>query len=320
MNANYNILVTSLSKKIPLLKAVRSTAEKLDLEGKIYGGDSNAACIGRYFVDEFWHMPQQNVLTVEDLIDYCKTHEIKAIIPTRDEELPFFSSHQKVISENGIACMISNTQCIERCRDKLLFSQFLSPLEIPAIPTVTDINLLMANTFVVKECFGAGSRSVGLNLTANEAKAWAGSLKTPIFQPYIDGKEYSVDVYIDRQNSPHGAIARSRDLVVNGESQITSSVHEPEMEYLCLRAAVHLGIYGHAVFQLIRDEESRLHLIECNARFGGASSLSVAMGLHSFEWFLLESGAVASHALPTFTRASTEMKQIRHPEDKVIIL
>lgn len=320
MNANYNILVTSLSKKVPLLKAVRNSAEKLDLKGKIYGGDSNPSCIGRYFVDEFWHMPQQSALTIKDLIDFCHKHAIRAIIPTRDEELLFFSTHKKTLAEKGIACMISNSQCIERCRNKLLFYQFLSPLEIPAIPSVTDINLLMANTFVVKECNGSGSQSIGLNLTAGQAKARALELKSPIFQPYIEGTEFSVDVYIDRQNSPHGAIARSRDLVINGESQITSSANQPEMEYLCLRAAVHLGIYGHAVFQLIRDSQNLLHLIECNARFGGASSLSIAMGLHSFEWFLHESGAVAKNPLPTFTRASSEMKQIRYPDDKVIFL
>lgn len=320
MNTNYNILVTSLSKKVPLLKAVRDAAEKLNLNSKIYGADSDAAGIGRYFADEFWHMPRLDVLKIEELIAYCKSHKIKALIPTRDEELPYFSNHQKTLSENGIACMISNSQCIERCRNKLLFYQFLSPLEIPAIPTFTDINQLMAKTFVVKECFGAGSRSIGLNLTKSEANKWASNLKSPIFQPFIEGEEFSVDVYIDRQNSPHGAIARSRDLVISGESQITSSVHQPEMEYLCLRAAVHLGIYGHAVFQLIRDAKKNLHMIECNARFGGASTLSIAMGLHSFEWFLLESDAKGKNTLPAFRRSPTEMRQVRYPEDKVIPL
>ncbi|HEV8051129.1 MAG TPA: ATP-grasp domain-containing protein [Parachlamydiaceae bacterium] len=319
MNDKYNILVTSISKKVPLLKAVRKSMEKLDL-GKVYGGDSNLSCIGRYFVDEFWHMPPQTALTVQDLISFCNTHAIKAIIPTRDDELPFFSEHQKLLSDNGIACMISNPQCIETCRNKLLFYQFLSPLEIPAIPTFTDLNLLMAKSFVVKECFGAGSKSIGLNLKKTQAKEWALNQRSPIYQPYIEGTEYSVDVYIDRQHSPHGAIARTRDLVVYGESQITCSVHHPEMEFLCLRAAVHLGIYGHAVFQLISDSLNNLHLIECNARFGGASSLSLAMGLHSFEWFLRESGAAATNQLSTFSRASIEMKQIRYPEDLVVPL
>lgn len=185
--------------------------------------------------------------------------------------------------------MVSDPTCIENCLDKLLFYQTLAAHHIPAIPTTENADLIKSNSLVVKERFGAGSRSLGLNLSPKKAKEWAKNLQSPIFQPFISGKEYSVDVYMDTHHSQHGAIARLRDLVVDGESQITSSVKNKKMESLCLKTAEVLGITGHAVFQLLSDAEGQLHIIECNPRFGGASTLSVAMGLHSFEWFLLES-------------------------------
>lgn len=88
-------MVTSIAKKIPLLKTVRQSLVKLNLESKLYGGDTNPDSIGAYFVDEFWLMPHLNTLKIKDLISYCKSHHIKMIIATRDGELSFFAKHKK---------------------------------------------------------------------------------------------------------------------------------------------------------------------------------------------------------------------------------
>ena len=314
MTAYFNILVTSISKKVPLLNSLRRSIGNLNLKGKLFGGDSNAHCIGRYFVDEFWLMPLQDNLDIEELINFCKQNGINGIIPSRDGELHFFSTHQERLSKEGISCMISKPKTIETCSNKLLFCEFLSPFKFPVIPTATDISLIPGPSFVVKECFGSGSHTIGLNLNEFQAQSWSKNLKDPIFQPFIEGKEYSIDIYITRQNTPHGAIARIRELVVDGESQMTVSVRHKEMEALCLKAAIHIGICGHAVFQVLCDSANRLHLIECNPRFGGASTLSVVMGLHSLEWFIQES---LNQPLPPFVRSTIEMRQVRYAKDKV---
>lgn len=315
MAKQFNVLITSISKKVPLIQAVRQALAQPNLEGKVFGGDSNPHCVGRYFVDKFWHMPLQNMLTEEALIEYCLLHDIRAIIPTRDGELPFFAKHQEALLNKGIHCMVSSPETIEICRNKLLFYTSLSYAHLPAILTDLDIKKVAGGTYVVKECFGAGSDAIGLNLSLPQAKKWAERLQSPIFQPYVEGKEYSVDVYITRKGKPQGAISRTRDYVVHGESQITTSVHEPALENLCLKAALHLGIYGHAVFQVLCDGSGQFHIIECNARFGGASTLSLAMGLYSFQWFFQE---CLGTSLEAFTRASREMKQIRYVEDLVV--
>lgn len=313
----FNILVTSISKKVPLIQAVRQAIAHLNLKSKLYGADSNVKCIASYFVDEFWQMPHLDALDIKDLITYCKSHGIKAIIPTRDGELAFFAKHHDALEKNGISCMVSKLKCIETCYNKFHFFQFLHPYHIPVIPTVTDIKHLASNTYAVKECFGAGSSSIGLNLNAEQAKNWSENLSNPIFQPFITGKEYSVDVYVDKKNTPQGSLVRVRELIVGGESQITYSVQHKDIEALCLKTAALLEIYGHAVFQVLCDPSGHLHLIECNPRFGGASTLSVAMGLSSFEWFLQE---VLHRPLSPFVRSAKEKKQVRFPEDRVFDL
>lgn len=313
----FNILITSISKKVPLIKMVRQSADNLNLSCQIFGGDSNPNPIARFFVDDFWHMPLLVDLTIEEVVDFCKKHQIKAIIPTRDGELPFFSRYKEYLLKHGVFCLVSQQEAIDTCRNKLLFYQKLSHLNIPVIPTSKEIKDISASSYVVKECFGAGSNSIGINLSQTQANSWAQHLKDPIFQPFIKGEEYSIDVFLSSDHSLKAGIVRKRELVIDGESQITYTLDNQEMKALCLKTAEVLGLYGHAVFQLICDESKQLHLIECNPRFGGASTLSVAMGLRSFEWFFQESLKIP---LSPFKRSTKEMKMVRYPQDKIFTL
>jgi len=317
---SYNILITSISKKIPLIKAVRRAvgavnSTSLNITSKIIGGDCNFHCVGRYFVDEFWHMPFQDILTIEEVVDFCKRQHIKAIIPTRDGELPFFAKYKELLAEEGIACLVASPATVEQCYNKLLFYEFLAKNHLPAIPTSKDLGKIQALSYVVKECFGEGLASVGLDLSLEEAKRWGAKLKQPIYQPYIHGVEYSVDLYVDQQGVCLGSIAREREVVYEGESQVTASLKYPDIEVLCFKAAELLNINGPAVFQILCDQSKHLHLIECNPRFGGASTLSLAMGLRSFEWFIQESLQLP---LTPFVRSPQEMRQVRYAEDLIM--
>ena len=72
--------------------------------------------------------------------------------------------------------------------------------------------------------------------------------------------------------------------------------------------------YGHVILQAIIDEHDMIHIIECNCRFGGASTLSVKAGLDSFYWFFLEVLGQDLHDYP-FTVIYNQIKQIRVPQD-----
>lgn len=316
MQNTFNILVTSLGKKVPLIRAVKKSLDNIVPGSLLIGSDVNRNCIGAFFTDLFWEMPPQNELSMEKLIDFCSANQVKAIIPTRDGELPFYAAHRSVLEKKGIFCLISTPQAIDFCRDKLLFSQHLLSHNLPAIPT----SLILNNSkqrWVVKERYGAGSRSIGINLSDSEANDWAQRLSEPIFQPYVEGKEYSLDIYINRSQKVHGVIARSRDCIVDGESQITTSVSNRLLEDLGIQIAETLGLYGHAVCQILEDKKGHYHIIECNPRFGGASTLSIEMGLHSFDWFLLES---LGKTLPAFQRSQHEKQQVRYAADLIYSL
>lgn len=313
-NDDMNVLITSISGKVPLIKAVREACEQSFPTYQLFGADANPAIIGRYFVDSFWQMPLLNQLTIEDLIHFCEKNEIKAVIPTRDGELIFFAKHRQELLEHGIKVMISSLNSVQFCLDKLLFYEQAYGHGLPAIPTYLHVQDLPSQPLVVKERYGAGANALGLNLTSSEAKSYATKLKSPVYQPFIIGKEYSIDLYVDQKGQLKGVIPRTRDLVINGESQITTTVVNEQLIELAKSFCTHFSFYGHVMLQVLIDTSGEVHIIECNPRFGGASTLSVAVGLDSFKWFFREVTGDNLDDVP-FIQPQGEKKMIRYPQD-----
>jgi carbamoyl-phosphate synthase large subunit len=318
MKRDIRVLVTSISKKVPLIMAVKDALNSFGLNSRLFGADIDNSCIAKYFVDEFWHMPKQDNLTSKEIIDYCKQHEINTIIPTRDGELIFWSKIKDLLLENNIHIMTSNEQSLNLCLDKLQFFQFFEANNLKTPKTSEKITDIECMKYVVKEKTGSGSRGIGLNLGRDEAIIHSKTLHNPVFQPYITGSEYTVDLYINKDNNIQGIIARKRILVIDGESQISETESSPAIENICKKAALKLNLKGHVLFQVIHETNNEnYYIIECNPRFGGASTLSVKAGLDSFYWFFQET---LNEPLPKFKRSLNEIKLIRHAADTYINL
>lgn len=312
-----SVLITSISKKMPLIHAVRSAAAKLAIFETIIGCDSQSTCIGQYGVDEFWHCPRLENLSAEQLISYCLDHQVTALIPTRDADVDYYSRLRPALEKKGIRPMVSSHEAVSTCLDKKKFADFLSAKRFPSIPTALSIEELKASSYVVKARRGAGSLQLKLNLSREEALAASKEVVDPIFQPFIEGQEWSVDLYRSFSGEVKGCIARQRNVVVDGESQVTTTVNYPALENLCAEMAHALDLNGHVIFQVLEDEQGRFHVIECNPRFGGASTASIAAGLDSFFWFFAECLDLDLRDYPFF-RSREEIRQVRFLTDRII--
>ncbi|MBV6644241.1 MAG: ATP-grasp domain-containing protein [Cyclobacteriaceae bacterium] len=306
-----NVLITSISKKVPMIKAIKNGIQKVDDSIKVFGADIDENCLGKYFVDSFWKMPKLDNLSAEQLLEFCESNHIGLIIPSRDGELGFFARQKSFLSEKGIHVMVADDDKIAHCVDKLTFGALPT---INAIPASENIKELNGQSFVVKERFGAGAISIGINLNKNEALEHSRTLKHPIYQPYIQGKEVSIDAYITRDSEVKGLVIRTRDVIVNGESQVTTTLNDAELEETFKNILQELKLYGHVVLQAIIDDKKTVHLIECNPRFGGASTLSLQAGLDSFYWVYLESMHIHLQDYP-FIKNKTKVTQVRYPQD-----
>jgi carbamoyl-phosphate synthase large subunit len=288
-------------------------------ETLIIAGDSNAECLTRSTAHSFWHMPLTNIENLEILAGGMKERGVRLVIPTRDAELDFYSSHQSYFESHGIKIAVSSRETLNTCLDKLLFHDSLkSRFPVIATSNQIDIELLGPGPYVVKERYGSGSISSRLNLTSKDALEYSQTLVHPIFQPFISGSEYSIDTYTTLRGDVVGAIARRRDVIEFGESRVTTSVHDLRIESLGIEISSFLKLTGHGLIQIIDDGIS-LHVIECNARIGGASTLAFHCGLISPIWSILEAQGLSRNEYP-FNPNRNRVKMIRDQRDSFIDL
>lgn len=307
-----NVLVTSASKKVPLVRAVQTAARKLNPAIKVIAGDVSDTTLARYVADDFWQMPQTNEAAMEAIIAGCRERDIAVVIPTRDGELAFWAGQSERLKKEGITVVVSPAPSVATCLDKLAFAAYGVAHGLPFIPAAeTPVG---PGPFVVKERFGAGSRGLGLNLARDAALAHGAGLQAPIYQPFVKGSEISVDAWLDRHHHAKGLVLRRRERVVDGESQITTTFRNTNIEAEAVRILEALALSGPVVMQAFCDDSGKLSVIECNPRFGGASTTAIAAGLDIFTWTLLEA-AGGDVANIIFDRVPGEVRQIRVPSD-----
>ena len=312
-----NILVTSASKKIGLLKAIKKASNKISINIKLYSGDTNPRALCKFFTDDFYLMPQTTESNKSEILNWCKDNNITAIVPTRDGELLFWANWKLELLNNGIRVMVPDAHLVETCLDKLLFSSSCRKLNLPAINSDLTIENYDSNFFVVKERYGAGSKSIAINVNKEAALKHSARLENPIFQPFVLGSEISVDSYITESGMVKGIVTRFRSVVDNGESVITVTFFNESLNNQLLDIIKKLNLYGHIILQIILDAKNNIHIIECNSRFGGASTLSIEAGLDSFYWFLHEANGINIDKLP-FQLKKQKITQIRFPQDLIL--
>ena len=315
----FPVLISSSSSKIALVESLMDLVSRYLPETSIIAGDSNAECLTRSTANSFWHMPLTKIENLELLANGMKERGVRLVIPTRDAELDFYSSHQSYFESHGIKIAVSSSETLNTCLDKLLFYESLkSRFPVIATSTTLDIDLLGPGPYVVKERYGSGSISSQIDLTSKDALAHSRTLAYPIFQPFVKGSEFSVDTYTTLRGDVVGAIARRRDVIEFGESQVTTSIHDPRIESLGIQLSDSLKLSGHGLIQIIDDGNS-LHIIECNARIGGASTLAFYCGLISPIWSILEAQGLSHNAYP-FNPNRNRIRMIRNQKDSFIDL
>lgn len=251
------------------------------------------------------------------VVDAIIAQQVDLVIPTRDADVVFLADHQDVLRRGGVRCMVASPDAVRTCGDKVAFARQLTAAGLPAIPTCVDPDdpLLGQGSRVVKERNGAGAVGMVVDVDAEAAATAAEALDAPCFQPFVAGPEFSIDAYRSRDGRLLGVVARSRDVVISGESAVTTMVDASPYIDLVRDVLDCLDLSGHAVIQVIHTESGPM-IVECNARLGGASTLSLAAGLRSVEWFALESLGRDPGRVP-FTPHAGPLQLVRVPQDVI---
>ncbi len=202
--------------------------------------------------------------------------EIDAIYPTMDSVISVLKSHESSIGCKVIASPEETTRiCLSKRRtyDKLYKDirtpneyQIDDPLEFPVF---------------VKPDIGYGSRGTAIVYDHDSLYNTLTRQTDLLILEYLPGDEYTVDCFTNRHGVLLYSAARQRNRIRGGISVNTSFVENQE-EFKRIAQIINskLSFRGAWFFQIKKDKNGELCLLELASRIGGSSLLSNSIGIN----------------------------------------
>ena len=283
------ILFTGAGRRVELLQAFRQAALLLDIDLKIYGAEmSNTAPALAYcdFIRLVCAMKDSDY--IPQLVEICKNDKIDLVIPTIDTDLLVLSKNKEKFEQIGTKVLISKTDSIRLCRDKNFTSDFFVSCGLSAPKTYNNYHDYDGGF----PCFikpKDGSSSIDAYKIDNESELaeFANRVDDYVIQPFIDGEEYTVDIFCDFNSKPIYITPRKRLAVRAGEVLKTEIALDETIISECRQLIDKFEPVGAITVQLIKEKNTgKNYYIEINPRFGGGAPLSMKAGAKSAEAIL----------------------------------
>lgn len=214
------------------------------------------------------------ISSIKKIVD---THSIDAIYPAMDaviEKLKFY--------EDEIGCKIiaSKTETTQICLSKTRTYQVLDKkVNIPKI--YTSVDEVDVYPVFSKPDIGYGSRGVKKCLNKDDLINHLEQYPTSIICEYLPGDEYTVDCFTDNNGQLIACYPRVRARIMNGISVNTKEVKNVN-DFFDIAKIINESIEfsGAWFFQVKRNSQGSLTLLEIASRFGGSSALFRAKGVN----------------------------------------
>jgi carbamoyl-phosphate synthase large subunit len=266
----YNILILSAGRRVELVQSFQKAAKRLNIKSKVVAGDCSETAPAIYFADKKAILPRINEDNyIEEIINVCKREVIRLVIPTIDTDLLLLSEERKRIeSESGAVVLISSTEVVSICRDKINTQKFLEEngFKIPKMYSEEELHSenLQFPLFIKPK---SGSSSINTFKVNNleELDTYKSLIKEPIVQDFMEGKEFTVDVFLDFGGNLISVVPRLRMATRSGEISKGKIIKDREIIEDIKRLVEVLKPIGHITVQLMKTNKG-IEYIETNPR------------------------------------------------------
>lgn len=295
-----NLLVSSAGRRGELVKLLRGELKVAGLEGDVRCVDRSPHTAAGWLADGLDLVPS---IDDEDFIpavlDVCRRHDIRHVIPTLDPELPVYSAVKSRFEDEGISVWVSAPETIAIAQDKRRTAQWLRESGLPGVQQWDLENFDLPEPFDVIAKPARGSSSIGLRRVSSATELASVDRDLDyVIERVAPGEEYTVDVLVSRDGSVQATVPRRRLETRAGEVSKGLTVAAEDIEWLAAKAVGQLpGAFGVLNVQIFKDAETgQMNVIEINARFGGGFPLTWQSGAHMPAWLLQEAAGLPTSA------------------------
>lgn len=224
-------------------------------------------------------------ITAPDFLEKFKQiireNNIDAIYPAMDTVIELLKSNEDFFGCKVVSSPIETTQiCLSKSKTYKVLEDVV---KVPRTYTANEL-VKAGGMFPVfaKPDIGYGSRGAKKISSIEDLKAHLALYPSCILSEFLPGKEYTVDCFSSNNGNLLFAAARERCRIMNGISVNTKPVKENAEEFMDFAKRINSAIKfnGAWFYQVKRDANGSLTLLEIASRFGGSSSLFRAQGIN----------------------------------------
>ena len=283
------LLFTSVGRRVELMQVFRAAANKLGADLTIYGADITESAPALFFCDRTVIVPRiKTPEYIPALLEICSNEKIDALIPTIDTDLLILAENKEQFAKIGTKVLISAPDKVALCRDKRFTADYFHSVGLESPEPVDAVDFYKGGfPAFIKPKDGSSSVFAYKVNNQEELLSYAAQVPDYIIQPFIQGTEYTVDIFCDLEGNPVYITPRIRQAVRAGEVLKTQISQDPRIIEEMQRLIRDYKPCGGITVQLIRQESTgKDYYIEINPRFGGGAPLSMMAGADAAEALL----------------------------------
>ena len=249
-----------------------------DFSGKILSTDSNSLSAGFYLSDYYEVIPEAEADDyLEVLLNIIDKYNIEVLMPSSGYDIFPFSEFKSKLKKHGVVPVVSDRKILEICRDKLSTFDHLN--KFFTLPHTT-LNPDEIDTYpvIAKPRYGKGSRDVVKIHDEQEKKYINSRYPNMIYQEFLPGDEYTIDVMSDLEGNPIISVPRVRLQTKSGISTKGKVVLDNELIEESMKIVKKLRIIGPSCVQMKKDKSDHFKLVEINPRLGGGTIFTTLAG------------------------------------------
>mgnify|MGYP003132698358 CR=1 FL=1 len=276
-----NILI--LSAGGPTAHGVIKSLRDIDFDGKIVSVDCEELSAGFYLSDKYYIVPPAfDEDYIDKLLSVVKSESIDLILPTSSNDIITISKNSHLFD---CKLFMSDYEVIDICSNKLKFYQTCKN-DFPLPITSMDYKDIEFPLFAKPNQHSAGSRGVSLCKTIHNVNCLDMSKYEYIYQEYLPGMEYTIDVLCDMDSNPLVIVPRERLQTKAGISSKGRIVKNDFIEKSCFDICKFLNLKGPICLQMKEDVNGKPKFVEINPRLGGSSYFATLAGVNFLEIIL----------------------------------
>ena len=279
-----NILLLGGSKRIALAKSFKSLNKffkaKINLFTYDIDPDVPFKKFGKVLIGKKWNDSK----IFQDIRNKIKKYKLNIVIANTDDSTLILS--KLVQKYENLKFISSGVRATKLCMDKIKMHEFLKKTDIDLIPIEKNRPPIFIKP--IKGSASINSFKINNLKQLKVLKSYLNS-KDYIFQKFISGTEYTVDVYINKNRHMVGCVSRKRLKTSHGESILTETSQNKKLSKIILKIIKHFNneLMGPLTFQFIKNK-SKYYFLEINPRMSGGINASISSGMNACKYVIFD--------------------------------